>query len=733
MNHLFVSYSRTDQQWVLALVGALHTAGVDVWLDQRSLPVSLPWLAEVRDAIDEARAVLVCDSPRFRSSSPCASEVELAGNAGKRTISVTVGADIEQSSYEVLAAIRTVPASALAATELRVRARNWDRAGRPRGALVGWRDQRRLQSATRVVTDTETSDGRAFLRASRRRNRRRGALAALVGLVYFVGRGADRILPDLTNHASGIDQKFAERVSQVADIDTVSKTDAYEALRRAVAMEAPESELTTTGLREALVRPVPDDAFSLGGTPREFVGGAIEDLVRVVDEQGTIWARDSKAPDQRAGERWNGTLPDPAATTGLRAEVQLDSGAVEVFDGNRLIRRVFVPTGPLTLAEVSPDQQSVAVSSGGDINIISVSSGQIVRTLSGSGGEVRDLRWVADGGRLWAIAGDRVVSWEITTAETIVLAPDTWNAAIVPSENGSAWLVQRDGRLRLVDLATGEELRTSDVGARVLAVTVAAESFLVASDTANFVVDRATGRVGLVDPITCNSAIGRGAALADGKSVIVPCEDGSVLVIDLDSRRVTRTFEVPLAAVVTVDGERVLAASSDGAVYDIDTSTGAVTLAGIADGCRARFTTIAAQGDIVLAAGVGAGHMFCTLSTTNGGDTWVSWLVYFADPGMARSSLVIGGGSVVVLGMDDGRVAIFPAHNFGAVRFEFVSGGVRDMVFDEASSTLYAVTRNGELARVPLDPAAVTADWMASEAADRLTRAVELGLTTIPA
>src|SRR3954454_8311975 len=54
MHHVFVSYSRRDAEWVNHLVRWLEQAGVGVWLDQRDIPVTLPWLEEVSDAILEA-------------------------------------------------------------------------------------------------------------------------------------------------------------------------------------------------------------------------------------------------------------------------------------------------------------------------------------------------------------------------------------------------------------------------------------------------------------------------------------------------------------------------------------------------------------------------------------------------------------------------------------------------------------------------------------------------------
>lgn len=84
----FVSYSRPDRETVLRLEAALRDRGRRIWVDWEGIPPTAEWMAEIREAIDAADAVLFVLSPTSAVSRVCAQEVEHAVARNKRIIPV---------------------------------------------------------------------------------------------------------------------------------------------------------------------------------------------------------------------------------------------------------------------------------------------------------------------------------------------------------------------------------------------------------------------------------------------------------------------------------------------------------------------------------------------------------------------------------------------------------------------------------------------------------------------
>ena len=186
MHHSFVSYSRSDAAWVQQLVARLERHGVRIWIDRRDIPVTVPWMDEVRDAITEADLFLCCDSPAFQSSDNCRAETDLATQAGKPQLKVAVAGDIAEAESNVLQSWRHIAPERFQRTELAVLSRDWDRAGRPRGGLVSWQVRQRLMRALQVGIPA-TAIEQTFLRQSRSRSLRRTAAAVTVAVVLTAG------------------------------------------------------------------------------------------------------------------------------------------------------------------------------------------------------------------------------------------------------------------------------------------------------------------------------------------------------------------------------------------------------------------------------------------------------------------------------------------------------------------------------------------------------------------
>lgn len=68
MSHIFVSYSRTDEEHATRIVEALREAGHVCWVDTASVPGGGRWLREIARAIEECNAVVALVSDAFVES-----------------------------------------------------------------------------------------------------------------------------------------------------------------------------------------------------------------------------------------------------------------------------------------------------------------------------------------------------------------------------------------------------------------------------------------------------------------------------------------------------------------------------------------------------------------------------------------------------------------------------------------------------------------------------------------
>src|SRR5258708_17376683 len=67
------------------MAAALEALRIPLWIDRRDIPVSVPWLAEVRRGIREADLFVVCESFAWYESRACAVEAGIAAETQKRT------------------------------------------------------------------------------------------------------------------------------------------------------------------------------------------------------------------------------------------------------------------------------------------------------------------------------------------------------------------------------------------------------------------------------------------------------------------------------------------------------------------------------------------------------------------------------------------------------------------------------------------------------------------------
>jgi WD40 repeat protein/serine/threonine protein kinase len=149
---VFISYSRGDKPFVERLHAGLADRGRDTWVDWVGIPPSAVWMAEIRQAIDQAAAFVFVISPDSIESSAAREELAHAEAANKRIVPIVYrdvkpellpqslssrnwifmrpGEDQDDALRKVLEAIDLDPEWVDTHTRLLTRAREWEASGR---------------------------------------------------------------------------------------------------------------------------------------------------------------------------------------------------------------------------------------------------------------------------------------------------------------------------------------------------------------------------------------------------------------------------------------------------------------------------------------------------------------------------------------------------------------------------------------------------------------------------
>ncbi len=86
MSDIFISYSSKDRAQAEQLTELLASAGLSVWIDQSGIEAATSWSAEIYDAIESCKALVVMLSPNSIESVNVAKEVSLAAEQKKKIL-----------------------------------------------------------------------------------------------------------------------------------------------------------------------------------------------------------------------------------------------------------------------------------------------------------------------------------------------------------------------------------------------------------------------------------------------------------------------------------------------------------------------------------------------------------------------------------------------------------------------------------------------------------------------
>lgn len=547
---VFVSYSRTDSEFVRRLQEGLTERGRDVWVDWEGIAPTAEWMAEIHRAIDAANTVVVVLSPDFIVSRICTDEITHAIDNNKRIIPVVCrdivasdapediaklnwifarASDDESAAFDsVVAALDTDLGYVRAHTKLLVRAREWDGAGREnsrllRGGELGeaerWFAEGKDPEPTRLQTE--------FILASRaaagrtQRIRLALSLVALVVCVALLG--------------------FAIRQRSAA---VTQRDRAVNATRLAVSKQL---------VAEALLQKDIDPELGL--------------LLAI---------------------RAAGTAQNAGAADALRQILEVYPVRVELQGRDPS----FSPDGTMIAVDGGPDHPELAP------QIVDAATGVTQATYAGLGAGVgaTDIQFSPDGDRVAFGASDGTVHvFDAKSGAGILviegISPGTdsqrWIYAVAFDPGGKRIVAGgRDGSLTIYDANSGEKIRELIAGSKAMrSVRDAAFSpdgrDVVAAIPASglHVWDASTGREIFVEQGEGGKDFGSSKYSADGRTIVAVAsatQQSDVLVLDALTGEPVRTIRIQgfaNAAAYSPD-DRFIAAGDTNVVRIWDAASG---------------------------------------------------------------------------------------------------------------------------------------------------------------
>jgi WD40 repeat protein len=215
MATVFISYSRKDITFAKRLAAELHKCEMDFWIDWEGIPPTVDWWKEIEKGIEEADIFLFLISPDSSVSKVCGQEIDTAVKNAKRIIPIVVrdikggeapkslshlnwiffreSDDFDAAFQKLLTSIHTDYEWVKEHRWLQVRALDWQRENKDKGALLRGKDL--LDAETNLATNSSkeprpTDLQREYVLQSRKAtDRQKGILTSLsiAGIIALAG------------------------------------------------------------------------------------------------------------------------------------------------------------------------------------------------------------------------------------------------------------------------------------------------------------------------------------------------------------------------------------------------------------------------------------------------------------------------------------------------------------------------------------------------------------------
>lgn len=689
MTDAFLSYHRPDSPHALALSEELQRAGVSVWIDQRDLPVSIPWLEEIEVAIRASRLVVIIDTPGWRDSENCLAEGELATRWVVPILQISPEVPTHRSATMIADRLRSLSGPELVLTDARTLTGEWLEAGRPASRLARGRGLTAMIRAAEEHPDQIPQATWEFLGSSGRLQRRRRLLAT----------GAFILTSLLVSTAFATDSAFRQ---------------ADEKIDEAVAGFAESSRYTSAaeaGPYPVLELFVADPAPGLAG--RFHAASAVS----------ATFPTDARPAGGAATGRSTVDSPDGL----LRASIG-PGARITVADvrSGEVLSAPEVSAVPAALAW-SPDSTHVAAAVADTVETVPTPWSSPPKQYSGATGRVLAVEW--ENGVIRAVTDAGLeVDWPAETdAIASMPAPGRWFVATEPLGDDTVAVLERGGDLLVVDTRRRHPIRTIPTGvagATGLSVHPSSREAVVIGDS-SVVVDLDSGRTVPLAPPDCEVT----AADHTGREgeLVVGCT--AFTVVALRDGRVTRTIELtatPLS--LAASGATVVTGDELGVAHVVDIDSGDIGFGQGACGQVAYATALSKDASHAYVGGSASGLPGCGAVLAIGEETALHRTLFLGLPRPDNRAIALSDDdSLMAWGLSDGSVWVHGARTLDPVQlFRPFQSEVRGIAF--TSSGLVAVSRHGHAVHMTLDRDRGSDDELRDRARERLDAAIRMGV-----
>jgi WD40 repeat protein len=415
---VFISYSRTDGEFVQRLASSLDELGRSSWVDTAGISDAEVFPQAIRTAIEESDAFLFVITPASVASRYCEQEVTYARTLAKRIVPVlrepvpdaeipeeirnrnwipfSDSVDYDASLARVVQALDTDLELRREHTRILVKALEWDHEGKERSFLLrgtelkaaeGW-----LARTGRGADQASTAVQRDYVLASRRAATRRGRIIVGVSVVVAVvalGLGAVALLARNQAASSGDSSRAlalaAESRNELSTDPEVSVIVAQQAVR---------------------VKPIPQ---------------ALAALRQAMDASALRVALPTVAPESCGFDSGPSIAYSP---DGRRVAETLCTGVLVVMDGadGRVLLRRRVATQASAVV-YDPDGHLLAIGTKRGIDLVDPSTGVVRWQLIGHG-EPNALAFNRGGGLLGATTNLGTTVWSMSSHKPLFSLSD---------------------------------------------------------------------------------------------------------------------------------------------------------------------------------------------------------------------------------------------------------------------------------------------------------------------
>lgn len=688
LQRIFISYSRHDQKGALDLAERLRAAGFTPWVDQKSIPVSVPWLAEINHAIRASVVFVIFDSAGWRASKNCAHEAQIAQGLVKPAVRIPADSDPETWAERVGAAyMAAAPTEALRA-QLLGDSERWRAANQPADHLP----RGRLLRGFRAVLPTVAHDGsaHAYVGAGRRAALRRGLVTTLV------------VLLSLTLWLSW----------RVADSLTQALPDQYE--------ETLAGQRAGQQISGALAR-----------NPYQGLSTAIEAVSAADSSDSVLWGL-SKALDVNVPVRIEGSaeavLADPLPETTLWAST--GSMATYLPDRSQVLltsadEGLTVPAkGPVTALAWAPDGNYLAIAESAGVRVVDARRGVAVDLLRGLDAHIDQLDW-PEPNVIHGHSGGLTATWQVAAHE-ILSVDGSWYMDLAANPDRTVMYALGRG-------GTVTRIMQDDVSTPV-AIPNATGSYSIEWIADRWVVGSATDSGGFLTTISetgeVTDQIDLGdcwpTALAAGETstaLVVCFADFGFRTVDLDTHEIAfQPVDTQPTSVALGPRGDVLVGSHVSELFRAGAGGG--ELIGVwGSMCvgGAEFLLFSPDGRKLLKAGASA-RSACIELRDDPDDLARTSRIVPDEAAMTnvRAATWSPDGRFLVLGFTSGHVWVYDTEVFYPRQLTVPTGSeIRGLAFTADGQDLIAVTRNGEVIRVSATLAMASTQERVAEARAR--------------